>query len=387
MTDDGHGDSNADPTPEERAMRGMRAAMEKLADAEGGNAIEQATAETEAVDEMVDAVAQALVDGLNKPVGFYAGAVSEECNYNTKTDLKQQIKDRVEELRGSDKPPLDEFVEDRLEEVTVVKTTDARQGAEYIWDFGTFKVETRSGKDRRGHFAFDNFRNYIHESGGVNLARPQPDRRGGEEWRDFIAEMIDERGTDEYTVGARTQAFEALKNKVKRLTGYGTPESALDHTGIWVVREQVDLPEWWRGLGTMDPSDDRDLPSELVKEVRVHESVIQPIIDDADITRSALYHELNARNLTVPGTSGASMTEWVNGSDERFWTFLPDLGTPRTYVPDPHAGVTVRPGFFDVENEQRDDQPEETGHSRPVESGAEDAHDGSDGFDSVGDTA
>jgi hypothetical protein len=129
------------------------------------------------------------------------------------------------------------------------------------------------------------------------------------------------------------------------------------------------------------------LPEDTVTEVRVHESVIKPIVDDAGITRSALYHELAARNVTVPGTSGASMTEWVDGSDERFWTLLPDLGTPRTYVPDPNAGVVVTHALDHDADEQDDKQPKATSHAEPAESGAEDAHGDGDGFKSVGDAA
>lgn len=389
MTDSGQERSNADLPAKEHAMTAMQNAAKGLATAhaEAENAAEAGAAEQEHVSTFVNELAAALSDGLNDPVGFYAGAVAEETEYYSKTDLKQKIKDRTEELRGADKQPLDEFVEERLNSVTVVKTTDHRQGAEYIFNFGTFKVETQSGKDGRGHFRFDAFRNLIHESGGVNTAKPVKDRRGGEEWRDFMTEMIDDRGEEQYTRGARTKAFEALQNKIKRLTGYGTVESALDHTGIWIIREQADLPAWWRGLGRSVPSNNRDLPAKSVKEVRVHESVIEPVIDDAGITRSALYHELNARNLTVPGTSGASITEWVNGSNKRFWTLLPDLGTPENYVPNPNADVTVAGEFFDAPaSEQGDNQPQEANDTDPIASGTEDAHDDSDGFKSVGET-
>lgn len=383
MTDD-----DADTTPADRARDAMKNAVGELeeAHADADNAAAAGIAEQEQVSTFVDEIARALADGMNQPVGAFAGPVAQQTEFFTKTDLKQQIKDAVEEYRGADKQPLDEFVEERLESVTVVKTTDHRQGAEYIWDFGTFKVETRSGKDGRGHFAFPQFRDLIHESGGVNTAKPVQDRRGGEEWRDFMAEMIDSRGNTTYTRGARTKAFETLRNKIKRLTGYGTPESALDHTGIWVVREGYDLPGWWADLpaNPLAPTDDRDLLDGSVKEVRVHESVIEPILDDAEITRAALYHELNARNHTVPGTSGASMSEWVNGSDERFWTLLPDIGTPRTYVPDPNAGVAVRRGSAFLDDGQDEKQQETT---EPVDSGADDAQDDGDGFDSVGDTA
>lgn len=385
MSADGDDDSADEPSPKDRAMEAMQSAAEGLAQAheEASNAAEAGAAEQKHVVEFVDELAGALVDGLNDAVGFYAGAVAEEAEYYSKTDLKQQVKDKTEELRGGDKVPLDEFVEDRLESVTVVRTTDHRQGAEYIFDFGTFKVETRSGEDGRGHFRFDQFRNLIHESGGVNTAPPVKDRRGGEEWRDFMIGMIDDRGEERYTRGKRTKAVEALQNKVKRFTGYGTPEGALDRTGIWVERAAVELPDWWASIARLAPGDDRDLPIDTVQEVRVHESVIEPIIEDAGITRSALYHELNARNVTVPGTSGASMTKWVDGSDERFWTLLPDLGSPRTYVPDPNAAVAATGGLnLNDVDESDDNQTQKTAYAE----GGDSVSDDTGGFDSVGDT-
>jgi len=377
----------ADLPPKARAMSAMETAAEGLAEAhaEADNAAQAGAAEHEHVTEFVEDLALALADGLDDAVGFYAGAVADEAEYYSKTDLKQQVKDKTEELRGGDKQPLDEFVQERLESVTVVRTTDHRQGAEYIFDFGTFKIETESGEDGRGHFRFDQFRNLIHESGGVNTAPPVKDRRGGEEWRDFMIAMIDDRGDERYTRGPRTQAVEALQNKVKRLTGYGTPEAALDHTGIWVDRATADLPEWWQPIARLAPEDDRDLPAESVQEIRVHESVIEPIIEDAGITRSALYHELNARNVTVPGTSGASMTQWVDGSDERFWTLLPDLGTPRTYVPDPNTAVAVTGGLDVSSQEEQNTEPQhEPEDAEPADSAGEDGADG--GFESVGET-
>lgn len=381
-----------DTSPKDKAMGALDDAVAGLQEAHDGadNAAEAGAAEHKHVSAFVDTVAKALAEGMNEPVGLFAGAVADETQYYTKSDLKQQIKDRTEDLRGSDKEPLDEFVADRLEEVVVVKTTDHRQGAEYIWDFGTFKVETESGKDGRGHFLFPQFRNLIHESGGVNAGKPTKDRRGGEEWRDFMIDMIDDRGQEQYTRGPRTEAFEALRNKIKRLTGYGTPEGAVNYTGVWVIRVAHDIPDWWQYLGETPPDVERDLPEGLVQEVRVHESVIEPVLEDAGITRSAFYHELKARNLTVPGTSGASMMQWVNGSDERFWTFLPDVATPRTYVPDPHAGEQTHTGSLFAE-------PDAGASSSAVASAATDGGQSSenssddesddDGFDSVGDVA
>lgn len=415
--------------PKARAMAALEEAVDDLDAADGGNTMEVARAESDAVEKVVDAVAEALVDGMNESVGFFAGALADVCHYNNKTDLKQQIKDRVTELRDDGKEPLDGFMEDRLEKVTVVKTTDHKQGAQYIWDFGTFKVETKSGRDRRGHFAFNNFRNYIHESGGVNCARPEKDHRGGEEWRDFVTDLIDERSKEQRVVGPRTEAVEALSNKIKRLTGYGTPEGALDHTGVWVVCEQYETPDWW-GVGqpfwyerpapvTLPdwwaafapapgrkpemypgdwwgngdprgrlPGDDYDLHADAVEQVRVHESVVKPILDDVGITRDALYHELDARGHTIPGMSGVSMSKWVDGSDERFWALLPDVGCPRAYVPDPTGTNPATGTLFATPDAEQTTAAAGDGGSERVEADdqEEPTTDDASGFDSVGET-
>lgn len=361
--------------------------LESLNDDAG--AVEAATAEQEAVETLVSGVAKALANGLNKPAGFYAGALADECDYNTKTDIKQQISDKVTEYRGADKQPLDEFVANRLETVHVTKSTDeSRGGAGFRWDFGDFQVQTRAGKERRGHFNWQEFRNLIHESAGQNLAPPQKDRRGGEEWREFMNHLQETRQQIHRVRGARTEAVEKLENRVKTTTGYGTPESALDHGGVWVVVHSHDLPSWWAAATDRQPSEARDLDPSAVEQVRVHESDISGIIDDVEIARSALYQEISARGHTVPGTDGPSMRKYVNGSRERFWTLSPSLETPRTYVPDSYADVSPGRLFGETgeEEEQQPTDPEPDAAKAATDGSGESDDDDSGGFDSVGDT-
>ncbi len=331
-------------TDRDDAMAAMDSAVEDLEDlhATADNAAIAGKREQEVIDEFTETVAQALADGLNDPVGLYAGAAADVTEYYSKTDIKQKIKDRSESVSHSDKPPLDEFVEDELESVTVTKTTDRHQGAIYVWDFGEFKVETESGTDRRQHFSFPSFRDFIFESGGLNVGRPTENRRDGADWRDFIVDIIDERGVEQTNVGPRTAAVEDLANKIRRRVGYAIAEDAVDHSGIWVVTS-MSLPDWWvpdwwqdGEIQPRSPSDEHATDRNLIniREIRVHESLIAPLIDDSEITRSALYHELDARCLTIPGTPGTSMTEWVNGRTERFWALRPDIATPEMYVPD-----------------------------------------------------
>ncbi|MHB9286609.1 hypothetical protein ACKVMT_06170 [Halobacteriales archaeon Cl-PHB] len=389
MSDEEQAGSNDPATPQDRAMQATREALNDLQIAKdrADNAAEIGAAEEKHVSKAVDEVAAALDDGMNKPVGLFAGMLADETEYNTKTDLKQRIKDRTEEIRNKDKEALDDFVADRLESVTVSKTTDNNQGATYSWDFGTFKVETRSGKDGRGHLAWNQFRDLIFESGGVNISKPNQDRRSGDDWRDFMAGMIEERGETIRILGPRTKAVEKLENTIKQRSGYGTPEGALDHTGIWVVRETLDLPGWWGYLTDRHPSDDTDLHKSSVSEIRVHGSVISPIIDDAGIPHEALYHELKARNH-LPAVGGPSTRKFVNGSNERFWTLKPSLAVPRTYVADPNANEQAS-GLswpaFDKSTAEEEPSQESTETANPDPGG--DTPESGGGFQSVGDTA
>lgn len=325
-------------SPDQRAARALENSLDLLAEAENADAFERGDLEDQAVETMVDGVARALVDGLNKPATRYAGQIAENSRYWLKTDLKQLIADRVEELESAavGKEPLGEYIEDNLQKVVVHRSTDAKQGAKYTWDFGGYQVQTASGKDGRGHYNWPNFRNYIYEAGGPNLAKPDKERRSGDDWRDFMTKLIDDRGETRRIVGARTQAVDDLQRTIRKHPGYGTASGALSYSGIWIVKQTATVPEWWAGFGR-PASEERGLQAETVDEVRLHVDLITEATDSAGITRDALYQEFDARSLTVPGSGGPSMVKYVDGGEERFWTLLPDVGVPKDYVPDPHA--------------------------------------------------
>jgi hypothetical protein len=365
----------AEESPEDRATAALREAQqltEQARDAE--KALEAGQLEDEAVETLVEGVGKALINGLDKPVGWYARIVADECDYYSRTDIKQRIKDKSEELdvKSANKQKLDEFVESRLDRVIVHRSTDAKQGAKYTWDFDTFKVQTESGKDGRGHYNWPNFRDYIHESGGPNLAKPDKDRRSGDDWRDFMVDLIDDRADERQITGKRTKAVKQLQGEIRQQTGYGTATGALEYSGIWVLTESHDFPEWWASFGAAQ-SEGRDVSKAAVREVRVHGSVIDGLTEDVGITNDALYQELDARSYTVPGSHGPSMREYVNGDEERFWTLRPDIGVPRVYVPDPHAQGGPTGTLLD-------------GLQSDSEESADTADD-SPGFESVGETA
>lgn len=364
----------SDQSPNDQANQAVRDALKRLKDAESAeSALKRGEIEDDAKDILVEGVADALAQGLNKPVGRYARQIADEMDYYSVSNLKQSISDRVEDIAasGGEKDLLDAFIEERLSKVVVHRTTDHKQGAKYTWDFGNFQVQTESGKDGRGHYSWGNFRDYIYEASGVDLAKPDKDRRSGDDWRNFITSLVDDRGEVRRFTGPRTEAVEQLQNEIKRKTGYGTAEGALEYTGIWLLTNTVDVPEWWTAFGP-PLTEERDVSEENVAEIRIHDTLIQQTVDDVDITKSALYQELDARSHTVPGSGGTSMTEWVNGESQRFWTVLPTFALPGAYIPDPNAESHA----VEIELEANDDS---TGSD--VEMAATDQ---TAGFDSVG---
>lgn len=313
--------------------------IERLEDAqELTDVTDRAIAEREAVEDVfVDAVATALVGGENFPVVRYSSPVGDVSHNYNRTVVKQLITDRVEQLRGEAGPrPFNEFIEERLETVYITRTTDANQGTTYTWDFGTFRVETRSGGDGRGHFHWSHFRDTVLEAGGPNVGRPPDYLASGDDWRDFIVPIIEDRGEARTIEGPRTRAVDRLENRITRATGYGTAEAALDYGGIWVVRETTEVPDWWGGFGP-SAAESRDLSPETVRDVRVPEADIVQALNELEATRTGLYNELDARGHTLPGRRGVSQDEWVDGSKARFWVLSPSLAVPRVYEPDPRA--------------------------------------------------
>jgi hypothetical protein len=380
--------SEQEQAPEQIADDAAREALAEMDRADPSNALEQGSVEDDVVTTLAAGVGDALASGLNKPAGVYAEMIASELDFYTKTDVKQKIKDAAEAARQEydNKTPLDEYLRGNLQSVTVHNTTDAKQGAHYTWDFGRFQVQTKSGRDRRAHFSWQNFRDMMLESGGVDVAKPDKELRGGSDWRDFITKLLDERGETVTVTGKRTEAVGQLQNEIRRKQAYGTAAGALEYTGVWLIIDTVDLPEWWSVFSDLSARDDRGIDESVIREVRLHESLVGPAVEDTEITRAALYQELSARGHTIPGAGGPSMKEYVNGTMERFWTLRPTIATPAAYIPDPHAGKVGPVGieWADRPGEEPADDEQEattagTDHDDDDDGGA------SSGFSSVGD--
>jgi len=79
MTDSEDDGSADDIPPKPRAMTAMQDTAEGLAEVHSNadNAAQAGVAEQEHVSEFVEELAICLSDGLDEPVGFFAGAVAE----------------------------------------------------------------------------------------------------------------------------------------------------------------------------------------------------------------------------------------------------------------------------------------------------------------------
>lgn len=377
-------------SPKDIADAARDDALEALADAAEMSDVKQHAAEQEAIADFADEMADALLDGLvGSQTSPYAAILAKKADYYNKSDIRGEIQSAVEAKENAGKKDLAELLRNDLAEVVVVRTTDHKQGTTYRWHFDPddapkFQVETHHGKDGRGHFAWSNFRDLVLEAGGVNVAKPPEHLQDGEEWREFVVEILDKNGRTVTTEGPRTRAVQSLANHVKRATGYNTVKDAIERDGVYVAVESVDVPEWWGGFAPQDTTP--DLSPDVVNEIGVPGHLITRVADNQNVTERALQVELDARGYTLPKYGGrVSQSNYLNGENHTYWALSPELAVPEVYEPNPESAATQA---------QTKPAPENTADTPPAEpatdGGAtetgqdtEDTDDG--GFDGVGD--
>lgn len=390
----------------ERATRVRNEALNRLESAaDEDSKLARMEEETDAIETFATEFAKCLQDGVNNSqVSPYAALVADASKWHTKTDVRQQIQTALEELDGKGKTPFDDVVRERLRSVQVIRTTDHKQGTTYRWEFADCTIETEGGggKNRRGHFNWNNFRDLYLEASGNDAAKPQSDFRGGDEWRSFIVDMIDERGTSTTFEGPRTVAVKELANRIRNSNGYGTLGAMVDRDGVYVDLPRYNIPEWW-GTGQpfeyerpsdhdlpgwwgqfaprtqefyppkwyghverppLEPHEDRSPPQECIKEVRIPNHLATRVAENNEITPRALQVELNARGHVPPRMGGrVSETKWVNGNERTWWVLSPDLATPQVYIPQPASAAKQEAAKAASKTEQTDD---ETGGMKQV---------------------
>lgn len=357
----------------ERATRARNEALERLESAaDEDSKLARMEEETAAIETFATEFAKCLQDGVNNSqVSPYAALVADASKWHTKTDVRQQIQTALEELDGKGKTPFDDVVRERLRSVQVIRTTDHKQGTTYRWEFADCTIETEGGggKNRRGHFNWNNFRDLYLEASGNDAAKPQSDFRGGDEWRSFIVDMIDERGTSTTFEGPRTVAVKELANRIRNSNGYGTLGAMVDRDGVYVdLQVRDDLPAWWQAFAPeqeFQKGEDSLYPAPgSVREVRIPNHLATRVAENNEITPRALQVELNARGHVPPRMGGrVSETKWVNGNERTWWVLSPDLATPQVYIPQPASAAKQEAAKAASKTDQTDD---ETGGMKQV---------------------
>lgn len=360
---------------------------------DGTGPAEIAPGEQRIISDFAEKFAEALIEGLaDHNTSVAASVLSDTAKYYNKTDVQGQIQDAVEALGNTGKTPFDELIQRELNEVKIVRTTDHKQDTLYRWDFTKCKLETRSGKDGRGHFHWANFRDLYLEAAGEDPGEPNQGVRGGSEWREFIVSMIEERGADVENRGPRTAAVDDLANEIRTTTGYNDLREAVERDGIYVDLDAYDVPAWW-AVGQPFQSDDTtddlpawygngdahvrgtiDLDASAVKEIRVPNHIVKRVCNANELSSTrALQVELDGRGHTVSRIPGVSEAAKVSGRKVSFWVLKSSLAVPQVYDPDPGSAMDAidRDAERREKIEQATEEVEETGSGIDFVSGGD----------------
>ena len=325
-------DAGADPEqvdPNELVSEALEEAVETIVAASDGNAVEKAKAERDAVEGFAEKVAKATQHGLpESSISQYAGAMQNEADHLTKSDVKSDIDRAVEAAsRGGDADdaePLHAYLKHAVIGIDAVRTTDHKQSTLYRWHFsggtetgGGFSIETGDTDDApTSTYSWRGIRSAIFDASGVwTTSPPQPIR---EEWSEFIGPFIKERQRFVENKGARTLVVEELQNHVSRSVAYPTVEDMFEHHGVM-----------------LDEDPDEGDPT----RVCVRAAEVSKICEEHGINTRALQVELDARDMLTEYVSGASESTYVNGSKVTYWVLSPEFAEPETYQENPETNT------------------------------------------------
>lgn len=334
--------------PQEIAERARDEALESLSNVQKmhDEAKDLAPAEDEVLRDFADSYAEALLEGFSHTkTDVHAAMLADEADYHNKTNVKNLIQEAVEQKKGVHEKAFDEVLRENLDEVVVVRTTDAKQDTLYRWHLKECKIETTSSGETRTHFSWNDFRELYFDASGNNAGKPKKEYRDSDSWRDFVTALIDERGKEVETRGPRTAAAERLQDEIRNSTGYSDIDHMIERDGVYIEVPTRDIPEWWGNLHEVEAwawECDKRRQTEVgtenlpIREVRVPNHIIKRVAEGENVGERALQVELDARNCNVPRLNGSiSETRFVNGNNRTWWVLSPDFAVPQVYEKEP----------------------------------------------------
>ena len=338
-----------DGPPAQAALEVMDRLTTRLQEAEGVAATGKET------NAAANAIASLAADADN-PTKVFDRAISACSDVAQRAQTaKQTIIDPIEERQAeviaeTDGGPsldhgfaFDRYLEEHLEEVKIVDTTDATADVEYYWvvDDGPevvtegsththiheFWAEVEKSTDKKllpelastrliDDLTEENLEGYRERSLGPDTRPWHPKR-----WTEWVTGLLQTRGRQVTAMGSRTQAVEAVCNYIERSKAVGDKQDAITETLIYA-----------------EPADpDEEDPTEFEEIAVPSREVVAIAEDDFGVSSRGLQLELAARGATHPDLPGEKATE-VFGADNqtgRFWRLDPshdDIPTPKEYL-------------------------------------------------------
>jgi hypothetical protein len=328
--------------PRQLATDARQTALEAFDDAADiDDVVERANVEQDAAVSFAQQIAKAVHAGYAEAHARTAcGQISDIAEYYTKSALSELVEDEIAALESDSdgRRPFDEVLEDDLNEVVIVRTTDAKQSTIYRWQFDGGSVETTATAETRTHFSWSDFRDEYFDVMGEDPAKPIKDRRGGEEWREFIVSLVEERGREVSTRGPRSSAVDGLKNHIRRSKAYADIQDMVERDGI-----RIDDP-----------------PEENPTELWIPNASIKRICDEFELnTVRELQLELDARGLTRDRVQGVSESTFVNNDKVTYWVVDASIADPGEYVEDP---VDPAEQVAQEESDDEDNDDDDSGY-------------------------
>lgn len=310
--------------PRAAAIDALETAVDAINEVSDAGPVEKACGELNAVDDFAVALAYAEANGLSSSErSQYLGTLADEASNLNKTDIRDNVEEKVEAVRGGDPdaPQLNQYLDRAVEHIDIVQTTDAKQSTLYRWKFrnpesgDVFWIET-GGNTGQSHYNWVDLRTAIFEVATIWTIRP--DDAVVADWPEFIGPFIKERGTEVENKGTRTIATEELQNYVHRTVAYADIEDMREHNGL-----------------RLDADPDGGDPEELW----IPYSAVSKVCDDYELSPRALQVELDAKGHTIDRIRGVSETTFVNGNKFTYWALSADFAEPAGYETDPEDPV------------------------------------------------
>lgn len=298
----------------------IETALTRMQNIDEDETLAEAEEESEAVSALLTAFQHALKEDEMHASKYtqLASISSDELTHHTKTDVKSELRDIVEQETGGDHPELTEWVQDNLDEIVIRRSTDHKQDAEYILRFrggDTIEAEVTPGSG----MPLDSYEWWQDQIRVLGQATADPRLDDDVDFQTWVDEILaGTRGQHDVELnenyrGPRTERVDALRGRIRSGRAFTTLEDAIADGGMYLDEDSGEL----------------FVPSERIMD----------LLDDQPVTANAFRRELVARGLGAERLDGAfaeSKSAMIEGERqwEDYWVFDVDVAEPGVVDPD-----------------------------------------------------